>query len=66
MFKPHPEEFFLTEMETLAASIGKTVEEVQFVIEETVVDGVEGHTLSIEGQTPAPSKPAKRKTSTST
>ena len=65
MFKPHPEEFFLTEMETLAASIDKTVEEVQFVIEETVVDGVAGHTLSIEGQTPAPSKPTKRKTSTS-
>lgn len=56
MFKPHPQEFFLSEMESLAASVGKEVGEVNFVIEETAVDGVAGHTLSLEGQTPAPTE----------
>lgn len=48
MFKPHPIEFFQTEMDSLAAEAGKLAHEVEFFFTEEVRDGVIGRVLGIK------------------
>lgn len=58
MFKEKPLEFLQTEMDALAAEIGKLAHEVEFTITEEVRDGVIGRVLGIKSDAPVAQTPA--------
>lgn len=47
MSKPHPEEFFQTEIDALAEEAGAALEDCIVEVTESEEDGVAGHTLSV-------------------